>query len=697
MATLIQTSSPPPETDFFQTFLDLGKVETLEQQLDLASKLYDQAYPEGDHDNELCASAVKARLQTAPSPTRDDDGALISWEGVSADWILDVFFQTPYMKKLADFGCPLWFVRKVCIIEYLRRTGQVWSGPMVSHVHSHDIFPPMSSSTKKSRIKQLFSRKSPPITSKATTFVSYTGRYKFSFLVELMQSLRGEYVWLDLFGVDQFAWTGRNKSEEITKLRENLKDELADRISEISKTVLLVEKWHNVNLTLGQLWVLWEAFNSAKVGADYSILLPGCEVKKLINCLQTESLERVERALASIDANNATAADEGDRSIILAEMEVVGFHRVNQQVCSSIRKWFIDVAEEYRKNNRVSRQFESNLGRLHYSQGDLTNAGELQQHIWSRLRCRFGREHAETLMAQTNKALSLKQRGRVDEAERLYRDVIMRSQRQLDRSKEGRSRHKTMERYEGSSLNTNGDGVFLGVLITTKNNLGRLLHESGRTAEAKTMYDESLHLSELLLGPHHRSTIEIRNNLSMLHRQLGDDTMATASYEDAVERLRAEFTARDPRTLKAIQNLAVLNRQQGRNSQAEANFVFALDGQREILGPAHPDTLSTATSYAGFLMHRNRVREANDLYRDTLDLYIDSSGLGALHRDTLTLLQSWGVGLVNHGRLDEGRAQLESAYHGRRQTLGSHHPDTIDSLKWSTLISSLADIRSNST
>ena len=98
---------------------------TLLDQIKYAKDLYDVSQRqrgEGDINEET----ILSNLQSSPL-----DRPLVSpLMGISVDWLLDVFRKLPFVTKLSDFGCQLWFVRKVCIIELLRRVG-VSSGPFV--------------------------------------------------------------------------------------------------------------------------------------------------------------------------------------------------------------------------------------------------------------------------------------------------------------------------------------------------------------------------------------------------------------------------------------------------------------------------------------------------------------------------------------------------------------------------------------
>ena len=87
------------------------------QQLALAKKLYDEAY--GSHPgfvpDDTSPEDVIKELQTAEY----DPEKIVRWKGISVDWLLDVFYQTPFIQRLIEFDCDCWFVRDVCFIEFL--------------------------------------------------------------------------------------------------------------------------------------------------------------------------------------------------------------------------------------------------------------------------------------------------------------------------------------------------------------------------------------------------------------------------------------------------------------------------------------------------------------------------------------------------------------------------------------------------
>ena len=92
------------------------------QQLALAKQLYDEAYSSrpGFVPDDTSPEDVIKEIQTA----KYDADKIVSWKGISADWLLDVFCQTPFVQRLIEFDCDCWFVRDVCFIEFLRRNGK---------------------------------------------------------------------------------------------------------------------------------------------------------------------------------------------------------------------------------------------------------------------------------------------------------------------------------------------------------------------------------------------------------------------------------------------------------------------------------------------------------------------------------------------------------------------------------------------
>ena len=206
-------------------------------------------------------------------------------------------------------------MRKVCIIELLRRVG-VSSGPFVESAKQFDEAMMQNGSIQATEAGR-------PIVDKATLFLSYTGRYELFNFLELLEQMRGEYIWMDLFCVDQFAWTGQKDSERIVQLRKELIDGLEQQIRDIGKVALMMEKWDEVLYTVGQVWVLWEVFNTAEAKVEFTILMTAEEKQRYLESFKgAEKFPRIQKALGDIDCSKAQSEDS------LAKVDIL--HRVQR-------------------------------------------------------------------------------------------------------------------------------------------------------------------------------------------------------------------------------------------------------------------------------------------------------------------------------------------------------------------------------
>lgn len=352
---------------------------TLFQQLELAVRLYDET--QGDS---TCSTHVWDIIATLKQQTQLDPNKLARWKGVQVDWILRTFIRSPYFLRLMEFGCELWFVRKVCMIEFLRRRG-VWSGTFVDHIDEIGL------GDCAGVVKE-----------RATVFLSYTGCYTLQHYADMLRSLRGEYIWMDIFCVDQFAWTGQSNSNEMVDFRNELTAGLQDRIREIKTTVLMLHKWDDTMATLSQIWVLWEVFNTFEADANFRILLPREETLKYLGLLKCSPnfVMSVTETLSRIDSQNATSHDPQDREHIITLMKNQGLDVVDERVRSKIRGWFVETAS---RSLATMTPLEGligyqNFSRLLHAEGREEEAELYNKLVWDQVLSTHGYDSFEQLV-----------------------------------------------------------------------------------------------------------------------------------------------------------------------------------------------------------------------------------------------------------------------------------------------------------
>ena len=79
--------------------------------------------------------------------------------------------------------------------------------------------------------------------------------------------MKGRFLWMDTLCVDQFAWTECD-TDEMREFKLNFMVELRRRVASIGYTTLMLDKWNDLMLCLGKIWVLWEIYATVDGGAD---------------------------------------------------------------------------------------------------------------------------------------------------------------------------------------------------------------------------------------------------------------------------------------------------------------------------------------------------------------------------------------------------------------------------------------------
>lgn len=148
--------------------------------------------------------------------------------------------------------------------------------------------------------------------------------------------------------------------------------------------------------------------------------------------------------------------------------------------------------------------------------------------------------------------------------------------------------------------------------------------------------------------------IETRTLLDLRHRVLGPE---------------------HPDTLTTRHDLARALHGQGQNAVAGTEYLVVLEAQQRILGETHPDTLTTRYSYANSVHDRCQYEQAEAEYRALLA--VAAPALGEEHPLTMEIRNDLGVVLAQTGHHDQAEAEYQAVFVVLQRVLGPDHPDTL--------------------
>jgi serine/threonine protein kinase/Tfp pilus assembly protein PilF len=214
--------------------------------------------------------------------------------------------------------------------------------------------------------------------------------------------------------------------------------------------------------------------------------------------------------------------------------------------------------------------------------------------------------------------------------------------------------------------------------LTSVGNMGVLLRDQGRLAEAEPYHREALEKSRRTLGEEHPDTLVFINNMGGLLRSQGRLAEAESYLSEALGKFRRTFGAEHPYTLTSIGSMGVLLQDQGRLAEAEPYHREALEKSRRTLGEDHSATLGAVSNMGRLLLNLGRLAEAEPYVREALETR--RRVLGEEHPNTLDAIDDMGKLLRSQGKLAEAEPYVREALEKRRRALGEEHPATLRAL-----------------
>jgi non-specific serine/threonine protein kinase/serine/threonine-protein kinase len=185
----------------------------------------------------------------------------------------------------------------------------------------------------------------------------------------------------------------------------------------------------------------------------------------------------------------------------------------------------------------------------------------------------------------------LQDQGKLDEAEKFYREALEGQRRVL-----GDDHEKT---------------------LSTINNMGSVLEAQRRFDEALVFHEEALERKRRVLGEDHPVTISSLNNMGTILYKLGRKEEAEAYWRENLEKSRRVRGNDHIHTLIAINNMGFCLMNQGKLEEAEPLYREALERFRDRYGDDHPTTLVSVNNNATLLYDLKRYSDVITLLSET--------------------------------------------------------------------------------
>jgi tetratricopeptide (TPR) repeat protein len=127
-----------------------------------------------------------------------------------------------------------------------------------------------------------------------------------------------------------------------------------------------------------------------------------------------------------------------------------------------------------------------------------------------------------------------------------------------------------------------------------------------------------------------------------------------------------------------MNNLAIVYSKEGRYGDAEALGSQALEIRRRVLGPEHPETLSSMNNLAIVYQYETKYKQAQALFSKASEISLRLRG--AEHPFTLDILENLASMYERQGKYALAESYASRALAGRRRALGQEHQDTISAM-----------------
>jgi eukaryotic-like serine/threonine-protein kinase len=241
-------------------------------------------------------------------------------------------------------------------------------------------------------------------------------------------------------------------------------------------------------------------------------------------------------------------------------------------------------------------------------------------------------------------------RGRVKDAEALYKRALVLAQRDLG------AEHPATQ--------------------TTLNQLGNLYKQAGRFAEARKTLEQVLAIREKVVGKDHPDVASALNNLGNVYRVEGNLADAKRLYDRALAIRIAALGPAHPEVGTSYNNLGTFYSESGDEATALTYFQKALANWEQVYGKDSVQIAGALTNLGGSLNAQGDHAGARAQYERARALL--EAAHGPDHPDVAVVLSNLGVVAADEHKYEEALTLYQRAEHIAETAYGPEHPDVAD-------------------
>ena len=130
--------------------------------------------------------------------------------------------------------------------------------------------------------------------------------------------------------------------------------------------------------------------------------------------------------------------------------------------------------------------------------------------------------------------------------------------------------------------------------------------------------------------------------------------------------------------LLLLQRYALCLHRDGRYTEAEGPLTQVMETRKRVLGPEHPDTLTSMHQLALAYWGQGRWKEAQELQEQVMET--SKRVFGPEHPDTLASIHQLGLTYWDRGRRKEAEELFTQVKETRKRVFGPEHPSTLTSI-----------------